>query len=297
MRIGVCTTDFEKAMPANRLFSTVRQLGFSCVQLAFSSVSECDFSVSDHIEIPGEVSDEAISAIRIASDKHGIPITAVNGTFNMAHPDPAVRAEGLRRFDGFLRAVKALDCRLVSLCSGSRSIRGLWTYDEATALPDAWDDMLSAMKTAVALAEKYNIILAIETEASNVIDTPEKARRIMDEAGSPNLKMILDCANLFHFGEASPENVRPAIDRAIEHFGRDIVIAHGKDIRKSYGIDFCGTGFGIIDFTYMLEKLRSVNFDGEMMLHGVYNIADMPVCLRFMRDCFEKAAVVETPRA
>lgn len=294
MRIGVCTTDFEKALPADELFSLVKQLGFSCVQLSFSSVSECGFSVSDHIEIPGEVSPEAIAAICSASEKHGIQIAAVNGTFNMAHPDPAVRAEGLRRFDGFLSSVKAIGCSLVSLCSGSRSVSGLWMYDPATALPDAWDDMYSTMKAAVAMAEKHGIVLAIETEASNVIDSPEKARRIIDEIASPNLKMILDCANLFHFGEASPENVRPAIDRAIEQFGRDIVIAHGKDVRESNGIDFCGAGFGIIDFPYTLEKLRSVGFAGEMMLHGIYNIADMPICLQFMRDCFAKASVPES---
>lgn len=294
MRIGVCTTDFEKAMPADELFSLVKRLGFSCVQLAFSSVSECGFSVSDHIEIPGEVSPEAIAAIRNASEKHGIKIVAVNGTFNMAHSDAAVRAEGLCRFAGFLSAVNALDCPLVSLCSGSRSASGLWTYDPATALPDAWDDMQATMKAAVAMAEKYGIVLAIETEASNVIDSPEKARRIMDEIGSPNLKMILDCANLFHFGEASPENVRPRIDSAIKYFGRDIVLAHGKDIREGAAIDFCATGCGMVDFPYMLERLASVDFKGDMVLHGIYDVEAMPGCLAFMRDSFKKIRMTET---
>ena len=110
MRIGVCTTDFDHAMPADELFSLVKKLGFTAVQLAFSSVSECNYSVSDHIEIPGSIPEEAISAIRAASRKYDINICAVNGTFNMAHPDPAVRAEGLSRFDGFLEAVKSIGC-------------------------------------------------------------------------------------------------------------------------------------------------------------------------------------------
>lgn len=294
MRIGVCTTDFEKSMPADELFSMVKRLGFSCVQLAFCSVSECGFNVSSHIEIPGEVSPEAIAAICRASEKHGIKIVAVNGTFNMAHADPAVRAEGLRRFDGFLRSVKAIGCPLVSLCSGSRSANGLWTYDPATALPDAWDDMQATMKAAVAMAEKYGIVLAIETEAANVIDSPEKARRIMDEVGSPSLKMILDCANLFHFGEAAPENVRPAIDRAIKHFGRDIVLAHGKDISEGAAIDFCATGCGIVDFPYMLERLISAGFHGDMVLHGIYDVEAMPGCLAFMRDSLKESRIAET---
>ena len=294
MRIGVCTTDFDHAMPADQLFSLVKKLGFSAVQLAFSSVSECGFQVSDHIEIPGCVSSEAMSAIRAASEKYDISICAVNGTFNMAHPDPTVRAEGIARFAGFLQAVKAIGCDMATLCSGSRSLAGLWTFDPATCEAAAYNDMKSIMKEAVSLAEKQGITLAIETEASKVISTPEYARRIMEEIGSPNLKMILDCANLFHKGEAHPVNVRPAIDKAIEFFGNDIVIAHGKDIREGDGIDFCGTGFGIVDFPYMLEKLRNAGFGGDMMLHGIYNISDMPGCLSFMRNCFSITGITET---
>lgn len=294
MRIGVCTTDFENTLPADELFALVKELGFSSVQLAFSSVSECGFRVSEHIEIPGFISEEAILAIRAASEKYGIHICAVNGTFNMAHPDPAVRREGLDRFEGFIKAVKAIGCGMATLCSGSRSLKGLWTFDPATEDESAYSDMRAVMQEAVAVAEKHGVILAIETEASNVISTPEKARRIMDEIGSPNLKMILDCANLFHKGEAHPENVRPAIDKAIAHFDRDIVIAHGKDIRESDAIDFCGTGFGIVDFPYMLKKLKEVSFPGDMMLHGIYNVSDMPGCLAFMRKCFTEAGITET---
>lgn len=294
MRIGICTTDFDCPMPADELFECVKNLGFSSVQLAFSSVSECNFNVSDHIEIPGSVSDNALAAIRAASAKHGIHICAVNGTFNMAHPDPAVRREGLNRFKGFITAVKAIGCPMATLCSGSRSLKGLWTYDPATEDDSAYADMYESMREAVTIAEDAGIILAIETEASNVISTPEKARRIMDEIGSPNLKMILDCANLFHRGEAKPENVIGAIDKAVEFFGKDIVIAHGKDIRAGEGIDFCGTGFGIVDFPHMLSSLKSVGFTGDMMLHGIYNISDMPGCLSFMRDCFGKSEITET---
>ena len=294
MRIGVCTTDFERAMPADELFRTVKELGFCSVQLAFSSVSECAFAVSDHIEIPYSVSDEAVAAIRAAAAKYSINICAVNGTFNMAHPNPAVRAEGIARFDGFLRAVKAIGCPMATLCSGSRSLTGLWTYDPATSDESAYADMLACMRDVVAVAEKYEIILAIETEAANVVSTPEIARRVLDDVASPNLKMILDAANLFHRGQAHPANVRPALDKAVKYFGSDIVIAHGKDIREGDAIDFCGTGFGIVDFPYMLKSLKNIGFAGDMMLHGIYNISDMPGCLEFMRKCFENSGITET---
>ncbi|MBQ3223298.1 MAG: sugar phosphate isomerase/epimerase [Clostridia bacterium] len=289
MRIGLCTTDFKDAMPAAQLFAKMKAMGYETTQLAFRSVSECNFTEDNQIEIPESVSEEAIAAILAASNETGVDISAVNGTWNMAHPDKAVREEGLRRFPGFCKAVRAVGAPIVSLCSGSRSLEGLWRYHPETQSDEAWADMAESMKRAAKIAEEYGLILAIETEANNTIDTPEKARRIMDETGSPALKMILDCANLFHPGTASPETMRPTIDCAMREFGKDVVIAHGKDIRPSEGIDFCGTGFGIVDFPYMVQKLTEAGFSGVMALHGIYKEDDMPICLEFMKNAIAQA--------
>lgn len=289
MRIGLCTTDIPYALPAQRLFEKVAALGYDAVQLAFASVAECGFTPSAHIEIPESVCESAIDAIRAASMQTGVAIGAVNGTWNMAHPDKAVRDEALRRMDGFLEAVAALGCPIVSLCSGTRSPLHLWHDDPANKTAAAWTDMLDSMKRASALAEKYGIILAIETEAGNIIDTSEKARRVMDEVGSPNLKMVLDAANLFHAGEASAQNMRPRLDEAMKFFGRDVVLAHGKDIKAGDGIEFCAAGFGIVDFPYMIRSLRALGFEGDMMLHGIENGADLAPCREYMAGCMKQA--------
>lgn len=295
MRIGLCTTDFKDAMPAAELFRKMADMGYATTQLAFRSVSECGFTEDNQIEIPAQVPQEAIKAILAASRETGVEISAVNGTWNMAHPDPAVRAEGLRRFPAFCRAAKAVGAPIVSLCSGSRSLEGLWCFHPDTQSDAAWADMAESMKTAAAIAEAHSLVMAIETEANNVIDTPEKARRIMDEVGSPALKMILDCANLFHPGTASVQNMRPMIDRAMKYFGADVVIAHGKDIRPSEGIDFCGTGFGIVDFPYMIAKLNAAGFAGDIALHGIYAEEDMPGCLAFMLNAMRMAEEENKP--
>lgn len=289
MRIGLCTTDIQYALPAGELFRKIAAMGYETVQLAFASVQECAFTPSAHIEIPAAVSDSAIEAIRTASVETGISIGAINGTWNMAHPEKAVRDEGISRMEGFLKAVSALGCPIVSLCSGTRSPEHLWHDDPANKTEAAWADMLDSMKRAAALAEKYGITLAIETEAGNIIDTPEKARRVMDEVGSERLKMVLDAANLFHAGEARPEAMRPRLDEAMEYFGCDVVLAHGKDIRVAEGIAFCGTGFGIVDFPHMIQRLTALGFEGDMMLHGIENESDLVGCREFMENCMRQA--------
>lgn len=172
--------------------------------------------------------------------------------------------------------MKRLGVNIISLCSGTRYRDYLWTYHEDNGTYEAWADMLDSMKRATEIAEENGIVLALETEAANVVDTPEKARLLMDTVGSPYLKMIIDCANLFHAGKAKKENVQSIIAHAFEVFGKDIVIAHGKDIRESGGIEFCPTGEGIIDFDQFTRLLIKYEFKGDMLLHGIFDEEKMP---------------------
>ena len=74
---------------------------------------------------------------------------------------------------------------------------------------------------------------------------------------------------------AHPGNVQAVIGHAFDLFGKDIVIAHGKDIREGDGIDFCGTGHGIVDFAFTARKLQEAGYQGDMFLHGIYDEGDM----------------------
>lgn len=268
-------------MPARELFEKLSSLGNNVTQLSFASVKEIGFTPDSNIEIPGGVDDKVLELIKSSASENGVEISAVNGTFNMAHPDAEIRKEGLSRFEGFTQAVNKLGCRMITLCSGTRNTDSLWAPHPENGTDEAWEDMFETVRAAVKTAEKYCIVLAVETEAANIIDTPEKARALMDGIGSPNLKMIMDCANLFHNGEAHRTNVRPVMRHAFELFGRDIVIAHGKDIRDSDSIEFCGTGEGIIDYEYFAELLREYGYQGDMFLHGIYDEDKLPAALGF----------------
>ena len=234
MKTGVCTTDFEKLplMTAENLFERIRAIGFACVQFAFSSVTEADFVPTGQLELPKTLSPALLKAVDKASERHGLPVEVINATFNMAHPDPEVREEGLRRLKIHAEAARSLGCPILSLCSGTRNEGHLWTPHPDNGTREAWDAMFGTMLRAAEIAERFGVTLAVESEASNVIDTPEKARRLMDGVGSERIKMILDPANLFHAGEAHPENARRTLDEAFALFGNDIVAAHGKDIRE-----------------------------------------------------------------
>ena len=278
-KCGVCSTDFESEAhapyTAEVLFAKMKEYGFKAVQFAFSSIAETAFTPNGQIEIPAEIPAAAIRAVAENAAKYDIPVEVINGTFNMAHPDAAVREEGIRRFEILCRAAKALGASYISLCSGTRNADHLWSPHPDNDTDDAWNDMLDTVARCTKIAEQYGITLAVESEASNIISSPERARRLMDTVGSSNLKMILDCANLFHAGEAHKENVRATLAHAFALYGHDIVLAHGKDISEGDGISFCGTGRGIVDFGYTAELLAEYGFAGNMFLHGIYDEDDM----------------------
>jgi len=273
MKIGILTSDFRNhgALPADELFAKIKNHGFEVAQLNLSAVKETEFTNTGQFELPAKISDDVIGIINDASHKYGIPIIICNGTFNMAHPDAFVRDEGVKRFELFAGVVKQLGCGMISLCSGTRCENHMWTYHEDNNTPEAWNDMIDAMKKVTEIAEKHDVIVLVETEASNIINTPEKARQMMDEINSPKLKMIMDCANLFHAGEAKKENVHRIVRHAFDVFGGDIIMAHGKDISESDGINFCPTGEGIIDFKQFGELLNKYNYKGDMLLHGIFD--------------------------
>lgn len=269
MRIGLCSSDFKVPMKCDDLFKKMSDLKFTVTQVGLASVIETNFVPTGNIEIPWKVEDDVIRMLVNASEKYGIEIISVNGTCNMAHPDPTIRDEAVNRFEGFAKSCKAMGATYASLCSGTRDLDDLWTYNEKNDTDEAWNDMFDTMCRVVEIAERYGLILAVETEAANVINTPERARKLMDSIGSENLKMIIDCANLFHAGKAHKSNVRPILKHAFECFGKDIVMAHGKDISDSDGIDYCPTGEGIIDYEYFMQLLREYNYNGDMLLHSI----------------------------
>ena len=290
MRIGICTTDFSP-LPADELFARVARMGYECVQFSFASITETGFAAGPALEIPPEISAETVACVARASQKHGLPIVAVNGTFNMAHPDAEVRAEGVRRFTLLADAVRALGSPVISLCTGTRNRDSLWRPHAENRSAEAWADSLAVMRQLSAIAEARGLTLAVETEASNVVCTAALARRMLDEAASPALKMILDPANLFLPGTARPENAAPSLETAFACFGREIVLAHGKDIRPGDGIAFCGTGLGFVDFDLMLRLLAEHGYRGDWILHGIYDESDMPRALAYARAALARSAL------
>ena len=71
----------------------------------------------------------------------------------------------------------------------------MWMGHPDNQSTEAWRDLLYTTEQLLEIAERYDVNLGIETEYSNVINTPERAVEYIKEMQSDRMKIVMDCAN------------------------------------------------------------------------------------------------------
>lgn len=230
--------------------------------------------------MPDAIDKTTLANIRQAMEARGIVHSALSGTFNMIHPDPAQRAAGLRQLAVLAASSAALGTQIITLCTGTRDADNMWRWHAENSSPDAWRDLTTSLEVALQAAQQHNVILGVETEVSNVIDSAQRARRLLDEMKSPHLKIIMDGANLFHKGELP--RMREILDEAFDLLGGDIVLAHAKDLSRDGEAGHEAAGTGRLDYDRYIALLRQAGYTGPLILHSLSE-AQVPTCVAFLQ--------------
>ena len=231
--------------------------------------------------MPDEIPPELVTRIRREVDARGITIASLEGTFNMSHPDPNHRRAGLRRLRVLAAVCEPLGTSKIHLCTGTRNPNSMWRRHADNNSPEAWRDMVSCVREASDIARQAGVILAFEPEVNNVVNSAKKARRLMDEIGSSHLKVTMDAANIFQKGDLA--RMREVLDEAFALIGKDIVLAHAKDLSRDGDAGHEAAGHGKLDYDRYLSLLHTFAFRGPLLLHGLSE-AQIPSCVAFLRD-------------
>jgi sugar phosphate isomerase/epimerase len=266
MKIGIFAKTFARPT-IDELFQAIAGYGIYSVQFNMSCAGLETF--------PGHVSSELIQGITDAAGKATIELSALSGTFNMAHPDPAIRFDGLEKFKLLSEVAVRLRIPVITLCTGTRDPVNMWKWHPDNDSKEAWNDMVQSIEAALIVAEKNNLILAFEPESENVANSAIRARELLDELRNPRLRVIIDPANLI-----SPErSQKDVLDEAFTLLRDAIVIAHAKDRNNDYKP--CAAGKGILDFEYYLRGLKEIGFTGSLIMHGLEE-EDAPFSREFL---------------
>jgi sugar phosphate isomerase/epimerase len=271
MQIGIMTGTFARPTLAETL-DAVRAHGLASVQF--------DLAGAGLASMPERIDGETCDRIRREFVARGVTMAAISGTFNMIHPDLEERRRGLLRLRALAGACERLGTSVITLCTGTRDPTSMWRRHPENDSQGAWEDLLPAMREAARIAEECRVTVAFEPEVSNVVDSARKARRLLDEIASPHLKVVIDGANLFHAGELP--RMREILDEAFALLGREIVLAHAKDLSRDGEAGHDAAGTGLLDYDCYLALLRETGFTGSLILHSLQE-AQVPGCVSFLR--------------
>lgn len=261
---------------ASSVFEAISNDGYAGVQFNLSCIG---------LEpVPQSVPEGAAEEVAAKAKARNVVISALSGTYNMAHPDEAIRLAYRPRFANVISAAKRMGAPMVSLCTGSRNPDNMWATHPDNGSEAAWTDLRRELDFALGLAAEAGIRLAIEPEPGNVIADARVARRLLDEVGAKHFGIILDAANLL-----SPETLgrqHQIMTEAVELLGKDIMLVHAKDISPTGKVVAPMTG--AVNLGDFIDLIRKTGYDGALVGHG-FDHADTAIASKALRElCGDK---------
>jgi sugar phosphate isomerase/epimerase len=272
IELGIFAKTFPGRIP--EIFRTVHASGINRIQF--------NFACANLSSMPDEVDEKIKSEILAALRSTPLLIDAVSGTFNMIHPDPIIRKNGLTKFEVIARQCEWLGTNLITLCSGSRDGSDMWKAHPGNNEPDAWYDLRATLEVALEIAGRFDLKLGIEPESGNVINTIDKASSLLNEVNSPRLGIIFDPANLFE--RETSQVIRERIAYGLGELGEYIISAHAKD-RNGKG-DVVAAGKGMVPYHFYLDRLKRTGYDGSLIIHGLA-ADEVPASVSFLKDIIQ----------
>jgi L-ribulose-5-phosphate 3-epimerase len=137
----------------------------------------------------------------------------------------------------------------------------------------AWANLVSLMKPPVRLAESEGVQLVVETCLKGMITSAKLAARLVDEIGSPALKVLWDPCNALYFNESA----YPAGYEALhKHYIGHVHIKDAVVDIPSASMDITEVGKG--DMGQYLEsiamRLKADHYTGHISLENIHRPAN-----------------------
>jgi len=278
MQLGIFARTFSRPGFVET-FDAVKEHGLNCLQF--------NFACAGLSSMPESIEPALAHRIRAAIEAKSLSMAAVSGTCNLIHPDPIQRAKNLNCLRTIIRAAREIGTQIVTLCTGTRDAQDMWKAHPENSSPEAWHDLLRSIEPLLTIAEEYGIMLGIEPEPANVINSAQSADKFLREVKSTSLRIVFDAANLV--ASHGIEQQSRVLSEACDLLGSEIVIAHAKDlvVAGSPGVNPSYTtvaaGKGQLAYDFYISILQKAGFVGPMILHSL-NEDEVPEAIGLMRE-------------
>ena len=247
MNIGIRLHDTAPGTLSERLGFAKAQ-GFSCAHLAMSKAID-GFSMQD---APRLLTEELAAEVKGAFAAQKMECAVLGCYLNLANPNEEERAKTQEIYQAHLRFGKLIGAKVV----------GSETYAlKTTAFSDG---------PAPQSEEAFQEVMAIEPVCTHIISTPERAERMLEEAHSDHVKIILDAVNLVSNGTV--DQAESIIREAVRRLGDQVRVLHMKDFAVNPDkplneqVDFRPCGMGTMYYGDLLPLAKK--YDLPMTLEN-----------------------------
>ncbi|GAA0975349.1 sugar phosphate isomerase/epimerase [Acrocarpospora macrocephala] len=241
-RLGIFARTFRRDSPVE-VAAAVAGAGYALAHWNFAAVGQPTLAAG--------VSDTRFAEVREAFDAAGLAIPSVSGTFNVIHPDTALRARQTDQAVRLIALVGELGADVVTLCTGTRDPDNMWRAHPGNTDPSAWTDLRRTLDPLLEAARDAGIRLGVEPEHGNVVRDAVTAARLLGELGDDApIGIVLDPANLL-----SPQTVaqqEQVVGEAIDLLGARVLGLQAKDVVPS---GYSAAGAGLMDYPALFTQL------------------------------------------
>jgi sugar phosphate isomerase/epimerase len=169
-----------------------------------------------------------------------------------------------------IRTAKELGTDTVRVMSGRKEmiIFGTNGAEKWVASTGSWENLVKLMQAPVRLAEDEGITLAVETGNNAMVTSGYLARKLVDDIGSKNFKIIWDIPNTLYCTDVPYPDGYESVKDHLSHI-------HVKDMKSDIAkatVEFCELGQG--EMAPYLEDignaLKRDGFEGVVSYESVY---------------------------
>jgi len=192
-------------------------------------------------------------AILKAVEERGLSVISVAGYNDFGFSDESILEKEVKRLEWYCELARDLGVGVIRSMGGN--------LHTGNTREEAIDNVVRGFRLAVQMAEKYDVILALENHGYLVNDGPA-LWNIINEVDSPRLRLTLDTGNFCWAGHS--------VDDAHSYFGQlapYTANVHLKDLvyTESNEVQFVPLGEGVIDFHHLMEVLTANGYNGSLL--------------------------------
>jgi D-psicose/D-tagatose/L-ribulose 3-epimerase len=231
MRYGVCNWTFGDEDLATTA-ATLADAGFDGVEL------KGDLDLYQPAEVNQVLGDHGLAVLSLTPEN-----------VDLAHPDPAVRAEALDYYLRLLDFAAAVGAAVVSCHGAVGRVRALADHGEE------YRHFVVEVQRVAARAAESNLHLAMEVlnrYESHLLNTAAQALEFVAQVGSPDVGVLLDA---YHMNIEEADPVAAVLD-----VGERLFLFHAADSNRQ------AVGRGHTDFVALTRALRRVGYAGDVVI-------------------------------